>query len=72
MITMDVIYILHAEHRDLARPMAEPIKLSWSISRSMTIRECEQFAEPKDPERFELHRCWIEVRYPPISMRVKK
>jgi len=71
MMTMDTIYILHVEHRDLARPLAEPIKLSWSISRGMTIRECEQFAEPKDTDRFELFRCWIEIRYPPASMRAK-
>jgi len=65
---MDTMYILHARHADTMRPIHEPMELAWSISRLMTIQECIDFATPKD-ERFVLHSLWIEVRFPPLSMR---
>jgi len=65
---METMFILHAEHADKARPYAEPIPLSWSIGKFMTIPEMMEFAEPKD-DRFELVKLWLEVRFVPRNCR---
>ena len=69
-MTTDTMYLLVFEHREKSRPLRDPIKLSYSIPPNWTIERCLERAIPED-DSIELVSCYIEIRFPPKSLRAE-